>query len=70
MTSLGFEGAALAASTLWAIGGLIIAGPTHLLGGPRMARVRMYWVAFALALIATVVGGWSSLDGGDVKRPA
>ncbi len=66
MTSLGFEAAALGAAISWAIGGLIIAGPTKLLGGPRLARVRMYWVTFVLVIIATLVGGWRSLDGGDV----
>lgn len=66
MTSLSFEAAALGAAASWAIGGLIIAGPTKLLGGPRIARVRMYWVTFALVAIATIVGGWTSLDGRDV----
>jgi drug/metabolite transporter (DMT)-like permease len=66
VTSLGFEAAALGAAVSWAIGGLIIAGPTKLLGGPRIARVRMYWVTFALVVIATIAGGWSTLDGGDV----
>lgn len=61
MTSLGFEVAALSAAFLWAFGGLIAAGPTKTLGGPRFARLRMYWVAFALVAIATVVGDWSTL---------
>lgn len=66
MSSLGFEAAALGAAMSWAIGGLIIVGPTKLLGGPRITRVRMYWVTFALVVIATAAGGWSTLDGRDV----
>ena len=61
MTSLGFEAAALGAAFSWAIGGLIAARPTGVLGGPRFTRLRMYWVAFALAAIATLVGGWDSV---------
>lgn len=58
--------AALGAAFTWAVGGLVAAAPTRTLGGPRFARVRMYYVAVALAVIATVLGGWSSLDGGKV----
>ncbi len=61
MTSLGFEAAALGAAFSWAIGGLIAARPTSVLGGPRFTRLRMYWVAFALAGIATLVGGWDTI---------
>ena len=61
MESLGFEAAALGAASTWAIGGLIAAAPTKVLGGPRFTRLRMYWVAFALAVVATGVGGWSTL---------
>ncbi len=61
MESLGFEAAALGAATTWAIGGLVAAGPTKLLGGPRFTRLRMYWVAGLLAVIATLVGGWTTL---------
>lgn len=63
MSSIGFEAAALGAATTWAIGGLIAAAPTKQLGGPRFTRLRMYWVAFALLVIATVVGGWPTLGG-------
>ena len=62
MESLGFEAAALGAATTWAIGGLIAAGPTKALGGPRFTRLRMYWVAFALAAVATLFGDWASLS--------
>jgi drug/metabolite transporter (DMT)-like permease len=61
MSSLSFEAAALGAAFSWAIGGLIAARPTGVLGGPRFTRLRMYWVAFALAVIATLVGGWDTL---------
>jgi len=61
LTSLSFEAAALGAALSWAIGGLIAARPTSVLGGPRFTRLRMYWVAFALAAIATLVGGWDSV---------
>jgi drug/metabolite transporter (DMT)-like permease len=61
MSSLSFEAAALGAATTWAIGGLIAVRPTTVLGGPRFTRVRMYWVAFALAVIATLVGGWDTI---------
>ena len=66
MGGLGFEAAALAAATTWAIGGLVAAAPTKLLGGPRFTRLRMYWVAALLALISTIAGGWATLDGGKV----
>ncbi|MCP3974271.1 MAG: DMT family transporter [bacterium] len=61
MTSLSFEAAALGAALMWAFGGLIAAGPSIALGGPRFTRLRMYWVAFALAAIATFIGDWSTL---------
>lgn len=66
MESLGFEAAALGAAFTWAIGGLIAAAPTKALGGPRFTRLRMYWVAFMLAAIATIVGGWASLGAREV----
>jgi len=53
--------AALGAAFSWAIGGLIAAGPTAALGGPRFTRLRMYWVAFALVVVATAIGGWDTL---------
>lgn len=62
MVMIGFETAALGAATLWALGGLIAASPTKELGGPRFTRLRMYSVAVILAAIASVVGGWSTLD--------
>ena len=61
MTSLGFEAAALGAAIAWALGGLIAAGPTKTLGGPRFTRLRLYWVSFALVVIATVLGRWGTL---------
>lgn len=56
---------ALTAASFWALGGLIAAGPTRLLGGPRFTRVRMYWVSGLLAAIATFVGGWGSIEATD-----
>lgn len=61
---MSYEFAALAAAFTWAVGGLIAQVPTRALGGPRFTRVRMYWVSFALVVIATIAGGWSTLDGG------
>ncbi len=61
MNWLGYEVAALGAGLSWAIGGLIAAGPSKALGGPRFTRLRMYWVAFALAAITTVLGEWGSI---------
>lgn len=63
---MSFEVAALGAALTWAIGGLIAQVPTRALGGPRFARVRMYWVSFALVGIATLVGGWDTLDAGSI----
>lgn len=59
--TFGYESAALGAAFTWAIGGLVAAYPTSVLGGPRFTRLRMYWVAFALTAIATVLGGWGTL---------
>ncbi len=61
MSALPFEAAALGAAFTWALGGLIAAAPTKALGGPRFTRLRMYWVALALASIATLFGDWASL---------
>ncbi|NNF10269.1 MAG: EamA family transporter, partial [Acidimicrobiia bacterium] len=62
----GFEVAALGAAFAWAIGGLIAAWPTKVLGGPRFTRLRMYWVALALVVIATALGGWDTLGSREV----
>lgn len=61
MNSLPFEVAALGAAFTWAAGGLIAFGPTKALGGPRLTRLRMYWVAFALVAIASLFGDWGTL---------
>jgi drug/metabolite transporter (DMT)-like permease len=61
---MSFEFAALGAAFSWAVGGLIAQVPVRALGGPRFTRVRMYWVSFALVVIATFVGGWRTLDPG------
>jgi hypothetical protein len=36
-----FQVAALLAATSWAVGGLVAAEPSRLLGGPRFVRIRM-----------------------------
>lgn len=64
--NLGYEAAALGAAFTWAVGGLIAAAPARVLGGPRFTRLRMYWVALALTVIATMVGEWDSLGGREV----
>ncbi|MGI9611001.1 MAG: DMT family transporter [Acidimicrobiia bacterium] len=66
MSGIGYEAAALAAGFSWAIGGLIATGPSRELGGPRFTRLRMYWVAFALVVIATAVGGWDTIGRRDL----
>ncbi len=57
-----FEVAALLAASSWAIGGLVAAEPSRLLGGPRFVRIRMVYVTAALAVIALAVGGWSTVE--------
>lgn len=64
--TVGFEVVALSASLTWAIGGLVSAGGARTLGGPRFTRLRMYFVAPALVVIATAVGGWSTVDTNDL----
>lgn len=59
----GYEAAALGAGLAWAIGGLVAAGPTKTLGGPRFTRLRMYWVAVALVGLATALGTWDTVGG-------
>ena len=57
-----FQVAALLAASSWAIGGLVAAEPSRLLGGPRFVRIRMVYVTAALAVIALAVGGWSTVE--------
>jgi drug/metabolite transporter (DMT)-like permease len=60
-----FQVAALLAASSWAVGGLVAAEPSRLLGGPRFVRLRMVYVTIALTLIGLVVGGWSTIEVGD-----
>lgn len=60
-----FQVAALLAASSWAIGGLVAAEPSRLLGGPRFVRIRMVYVSVALTAIAFAVGGWSSVESTD-----
>jgi drug/metabolite transporter (DMT)-like permease len=60
-----FQIAALLAASSWAVGGLVAAEPSRLLGGPRFVRIRMVYVTIALTLIGLVVGGWSTIELGD-----
>lgn len=60
-----FQVAALLAASSWAVGGLVAAEPSRLLGGPRFVRIRMVYVTVALTLIGLVVGGWSTIETGD-----
>lgn len=57
-----FQVAALMAASSWAVGGLIAAEPSRLLGGPRFVRLRMVYVTIALGLIGLLVGGWPSIN--------
>ncbi len=60
-----YQLAALSAAALWAIGGLIAAGPARQLGGPRFTRIRMIYVSVILAAVTTVLGDWG-FSGGDI----
>ncbi|MCP4304880.1 MAG: DMT family transporter [bacterium] len=60
-----FQVAALLAASSWAVGGLIAAEPSRLLGGPRFVRIRMVYVSVALVLIAVLTGGWSTVEASD-----
>ncbi len=60
-----FQVAALLAASSWAVGGLIAAEPSRLLGGPRFVRLRMVYVSVALTLIAVLVGGWDTVASTD-----
>jgi drug/metabolite transporter (DMT)-like permease len=63
--TLSFQVAALLAATSWAVGGLVAAEPSRLLGGPRFVRIRMVFVSAALVVIAVAVGGWGSIESTD-----
>jgi len=62
---MSFQVAALLAASSWAVGGLVAAEPSRLLGGPHFVRVRMVYVTVALASIGTLVGGWSTIESSD-----
>ncbi len=56
-----FQVAALGAAFCWALSGMIAAGPSRELGGPRFTRLRMLWVSLFLVVIASVVGDWGTI---------
>lgn len=58
-----FQVAALMAASSWAVGGLVAAEPSRLLGGPRFVRLRMVYVSLALVAIGLLVGGWPTIEG-------
>jgi drug/metabolite transporter (DMT)-like permease len=60
-----FQVAALLAASSWALGGLVAAEPSRLLGGPRFVRIRMVYVSIALVAIALLVGGWPTVEATD-----
>ncbi len=60
-----FQVAALLAASSWAVGGLVAAEPSRLLGGPRFVRIRMVYVTVALVLIGILVGGWPTVEASD-----
>jgi drug/metabolite transporter (DMT)-like permease len=62
---MSFQVAALLAASSWAVGGLIAAEPSRLLGGPRFVRIRMVFVTAALAVIGLAVGGWATVEASD-----
>lgn len=62
---MSFQVAALLAASSWAVGGLVAAEPSRLLGGPRFVRLRMVYVTIALVLIGLLVGGWGTVEASD-----
>ncbi len=58
-----FETAAVAAAALWALTGLIAAGPSSHLGAIAFNRLRMIMVFAMLCLFVTFSGTWSSVSG-------
>ncbi len=60
-----FQIAALLAASSWAVGGLVAAEPSRLLGGPRFVRIRMVYVTAALSLIALLTSGWTTVAATD-----
>jgi drug/metabolite transporter (DMT)-like permease len=63
---LPYQIAALLAATSWACSSLIAAEPVRRLGGPRFCRLRMLYVSAMLLALATVTGGWSTLEPSDL----
>jgi len=61
-----YQLAALLAASAWAASSLIATEPVRRIGGPRFCRIRMLWVCGMLTIWATVKGGWSTLDGGNI----
>ncbi|WP_420413245.1 DMT family transporter [Roseibium sp.] len=58
-----YEAAALGAATLWALTGLISAGPAQHLGAIAFNCTRMALVAVMLVIWVAVTTGWSSIAG-------
>jgi len=58
--------AALGAALSWAIAGLISIGPARELGAIAFNRIRMGIVFLMLAAVATVFGGWESINPSDI----
>ncbi|MFD1625947.1 DMT family transporter [Azospirillum griseum] len=54
--------AALGTATCWAVGGLIAIGPVRAIGSIAFNRLRLCVVALGLLTVATLMGGWASLD--------
>ena len=57
-----YELAALGAATLWAMGGLISAGPSGHLGAIHFNRIRITFTAVLLALVALATGRTLGVD--------
>ena len=58
--------AALGAAFCWAAGGFIAIGPVRVIGAVAFNRLRMCLVSVGLALAATLLGRWGTLDAGAV----
>lgn len=56
-----YEAAALGAATLWALTGLLSAGPAQHLGAIAFNCVRMVMVTLMLCLWVAVAGGWGTI---------
>lgn len=56
-----YEMAALVAATLWAVGGMISAEPSRVLGAIAYVQIRMVIIGFLMAIWVLVAGTWQTI---------